>query len=316
MRYLAKILVLVFVVVALNTKARADENGPEKSARGQSGTVAGEANTSWAGTVPVRDSDEKRAKWRRSLVRRWGEMAAKTQASQPDWLSPLATTSGRLKQELRYDVWQQPAGGGNTTWQLGGNKGLELITSPRTQILLGVPTYNLQSPNGPPGGFGDLPLQLKVRIASAPRTEGNYLLTFILGASVPTGAHRYGAGGAVLTPTIAFGKGLGRFDTQSTVGMNLPAGSTTKLGRQVQWNTAFQYRAGWKLWPELEVNSTFYKTGKFEGEKQVFLTPGIGFGRIRLGKGLRFSSAVGMQIAVTQFHTYNHRWMFSERLSF
>ncbi len=316
MRYLAKILVLVLVVVALNTKARADEDGAEKSDRVQSGTVAGGASTSSAGTAPAKVSAKKQDKPKRSLVHKWREMAARTQANQPDWLSPLATTSGRLKQELRYDVWQQPAGGGNTTWQLGGNKGLELITSSRTQVLLGMPTYNLQSPNGPPGRFGDLPLQLKVRIASAPRTEGNYLLTFILAATVPTGAHRYGAGDAVLTPTIAFGKGWGRFDTQSTVGMNLPAGSTTKLGRQVQWNTAFQYRAAGLLWPELEVNSTFYKTGKFEGEKQVFLTPGIGFGRIRLGKGLRFSSAVGMQIAATQFHTYNHRWMFSERLSF
>lgn len=250
------------------------------------------------------------------LFRKWRKMSAKVQRSQPDWLSPLATTSGRLKDELRFDVWRQPTPNGNTNWQLGGNKGFEFISSSRTQILLGVPTYNLQSPNGPPGGFGDLPLQLKVRIASAPVSEGNYLLTFVLGATVPTGAHRYGSGDAILTPTIAMGKGWGRFDTQSTIGINLPAGSTARLGRQIQWNTAFQYRAKWKLWPELEVNSMFYKTGKFEGEKQVFLTPGLGFGRIRLGKGLRFSSAVGTQIAVTRFHTYNHRWMFSERLSF
>jgi len=133
---------------------------------------------------------------------------------------------------------------------------------------------------------------------------------------VPTGAHRYGAGDPVFTPTIAAGKGWGRFDTQSTIGVNLPGGSTAKLGRQLLWNTAFQYRASWKLWPELEVNSTFYKSGKNAGEKQVFLTPGLGFGRVRVGKKLRFSSAAGMQIAVTRFHTYDHRWMFSERLSF
>jgi len=250
------------------------------------------------------------------LFQKWRKMGAKAAANQPGWLSPLATTSGRLKDELRFDVWKQPSAGGNTSWQLGGNKGLEFITSSRTQLLLGVPTYNLQSPDGPPGGYGDLPLQMKFRIASAAEREGNYLLTFILGATVPTGAHRYGSGDAVLSPTLALGKGWGRFDTQTTIGMNSPTGSTTRLGRQVQWNTAFQYRAGSKLWPELEVNSTFYKTGKYEGEKQVFLTPGIGFGRVRIGKGLRFSSAVGIQIAATQFHTYNHRWMFSERLSF
>jgi hypothetical protein len=120
----------------------------------------------------------------------------------------------------------------------------------------------------------------------------------------------------VLTPTVALGKGWGRFDVQSTFGASLPTGHTAKLGRQLQWNTAFQYQGFWKLWPELEVNSTFYKTGTNAGDKQIFLTPGLGFGRVSIGRGFRFSTAAGMQIAVTQFHTYDHRWMFSERISF
>lgn len=120
----------------------------------------------------------------------------------------------------------------------------------------------------------------------------------------------------MVSPTLAFGKGWGRFDAQSTFGANLPAADAAKLGRQLQWNTALQYRAAWKLWPELEVTSTFYKMGKDAGDKQIFLTPGVGFGRTRLGRNHRFSSAVGMQIAATRFHTYNHRWMFSMRISF
>ena len=255
-------------------------------------------------------------KKRRSLWHSWLRMGEQAQATQPDWLSPLATTSGRLKQELRFDTFDQPSANGNRTYQLGGSKGLEFITSPRTQLLLGVPTYTVVSPNGPPAGFGDLPLQLKFRIASAERNEGNYLLTFILAATAPTGSHRYGGGDGVLTPTIAAGKGWGRFDVQSTFGASLPAGSTTKLGRQLLWNTAFQYRAAWKLWPELEVNSTFYKTGPHAGDKQVFLTPGLGFGRVRIGGRFRLSSAAGLQIAASEFHTYNHRWILSERFSF
>src|SRR5207245_8216246 len=97
---------------------------------------------------------------RRNLFRAWLDLGEKVQAAQPDWLSPLATTSGRLKQEFRYDIWDQPAGGGNRSYQFGGNKGLEFITSSRTQILIGVPTYLLVSPSGPPAGFGDLPLML------------------------------------------------------------------------------------------------------------------------------------------------------------
>ena len=251
-----------------------------------------------------------------SLFRSWIRMGKETQARQPDWLSPLATTSGRLKNEFRYDIWDQPFAQGNRTYQLGGGKGLEFITSSRTQLLVGVPTYTLHSPNGPLGGFGDLPLMLKFRIASAEREEGNYLATFILAASAPTGSHRYGSGDGVLTPTLALGKGWGRFDVQTTVGQNLPTGQTAKLGRQLLWNTAFQYEARRKIWPELEVNSTFYETGTNTGERQVFLTPGLGLGRIHLGKGFRFSTAAGMQIAVTKFHTYDHRWMISERISF
>jgi hypothetical protein len=262
----------------------------------------------------AQESIEKEKK--RSLFRAWLDLGEKVQATQPDWLSPLATTSGRLKQEFRYDIWDQPASGGNRNYQFGGSKGLEFITSSRTQILIGVPTYTLVSPNGPPGGFGDLPLMLKFRIASAERTEGNYLVTIILAATAPTGSRRYGAGEAVLTPTMAFGKGWKRFDVQSTVGVNLPAGDTAKLGRQLLWNTAFQYQASWKLWPEMEANSTFYTTGKYAGETQLFLTPGLGIGRAHLAGRFRLSGAVGMQIAASQFHTYNHRWMFSTRVSF
>lgn len=275
---------------------------PEAKTGGDSPTASPE------GRAP---ETKKRGRWHSWLL-----MAAEAQASQPDWLSPLATTSGRLKQELRLDVFDQPSPNGNRTYQLGGGKGLEFITSSRTQLLMGVPSYTLVSPNGPAGGFGDLPLMLKFRIASAERDEGDFLLTFILGATAPTGSHRYGAGDAVLSPTLAFGKGWRRFDVQTTFGANLPAGDTARLGRQLLWNTALQYEAAWKLWPELEVNSTLCKTGPHAGDKQVFLTPGLGFGRVRLGGRFRFSSAAGIEIAATQFHSYNHRWIFSERLSF
>ncbi len=320
MKLTLRIAGLTLVVVALAatcTRAndRWQENGEslgpqptEKEAGRECSTLREERST--------QNSSQAEEKKKSGLLRSWLRMADKVKANQPDWLSPLATTSGRLKQEFRYDVFDQPSSLGNRAYQLGGNKGLEFIAGSRTQLLLGVPTYTLQSPKGPPGGFGDIPLQLKFRIASAERNEGNYLLTFVFGATASTGSHRYGLGDAVLMPALAFGKGWGRFDVQSTFGASVPAGDTSKLGRQLQWNTAFQYEAAWKLWPELEVNSTFFETGKNNGEKQVLLTPGLGFGRVRFGKRFRFSSAAGLQIAATRFHAYNHRWIFSERFSF
>ena len=316
------VVTVAFAVIAVLVPSARPEDGPKKVEskcvdRGKSGTDESPVTCQdGQNNGPAQVSIEIEKGKKRNFFRAWLDLADQVQATQPDWLSPLATTSGRLKQEFRYDIWDQPASGGNRSYQFGGNKGLEFIASSRTQILIGVPTYTLVSPSGPPAGFGDLPLMLKFRISSAERTEGNYLVTFLLAATAPTGSHRYGAGEAVVTPTMAFGKGWGRFDVQSTLGVNLPAGNTAKLGRQVLWNTAFQYQAAWKLWPELEANSTFYTTGKYAGETQVFLTPGLGFGRAHLAGRFRLSSAVGVQIAATQFHTYNHRWMFSTRVSF
>jgi hypothetical protein len=318
-RLAVRISSLACAALLLAVKALPDDHPPEKlqsTCAPAAEKEAGRDRSALREEASGQNSAETQGRKKRGLFRSWLHMAGETQAKQPDWLSPLATTSGRLKQELRYDIWDQPSAQGNRTYQFGGGKGLEFITSSRTQILAGIPSYTVHSPNGSPGGFGDLPLMLKFRIGSAERSEGNYLLTFILGATAPTGSHRYGAGDAVLTPTLAMGKGWGRFDVQSTIGANLPTGDTAKLGRQLQWNTAFQYQAAWNLWPELEVNSTFFKAGTNAGDKQVFLTPGLGFGRVRLRKGFRFSTAAGLQIAVTRFHTYDHRWMFSERISF
>jgi hypothetical protein len=316
------VVTVAFAVMAMLAPSARPDDGPKKDEpacldHGKGGTdesPGGCQDSQNNGAAQVSIEKEKGKK--RNLFRAWLDRGEQVQATQPDWLSPLATTSGRLKQEFRYDIWDQPTSGGNRSYQFGGNKGLEIITGSRTQILIGVPIYTLVSPNGPPGGFGDLPLMLKFRIASAERTEGNYLVTFLLAATAPTGSHRHGAGEAVMTPTMAFGKGWRRFDVQSTLGVNLPGGDTAKLGRQLLLNTTFQYRAAWKLWPELETNSTFYTTGKYAGETQLFLTPGLGIGRAHLAGRFRLSSAVGVQIAATQFHTYNHRWMFSTRVSF
>jgi hypothetical protein len=184
------------------------------------------------------------------------------------------------------------------------------------QLLLGVPSYIEHTAPSPPDGFGDLPLMLKFRVASGNASNGDYLVTLLLSATVPTASRPNGLGAAVLTPTLAMGKGWRGFDVQTIFGANLPASDTQRLGRQLLWNTTFQYRAGWKLWPELEANSTFFEDGPSAGENQTFLTPGLGFGRVRMVRGLRFSMAGGLQIAVTRFHTYDHRWMLSVRFPF
>jgi hypothetical protein len=251
-------------------------------------------------------------------VRKWFKMGEHIQAEQPNWLSPLATTSGRLKQEFRYDVWQQPTAPGQSVYNFAGGKGLEFILAPRIQLMVGPPSYVAHMGSAAADGYADIPLMLKFRLAAAGPREGDYLLTLLLHATVPAGpsAVRGAMRDAVISPGIAFGKGWGRFDVQSTLGGNLPTGDTAALGRQLISNTALQYHFFWNLWPEVEVNSTFFLAGKSAGAKQLFLTPGLGFGRVRLWRALRFSTAAGMQVAATRLHTYNHRAIFSVRYSF
>ena len=291
-------------VADIDSCSQAGENSPsdDSAEAASSAQVSESASTS---NNPGGASD---------LFWKWFRMGERIQADEPDWLSPLATTSGRLKQEFRYDVWRQPGTVGDTDYNFGAGKGLEFILAPRTQLMVGPPPYIAHQGGRTPDGYADIPVMLKVGLVAAGLGEGDYLVTLILSATVPGGSNSMRD--AIISPGIALGKGWRKFDVQTTLGGNLPTGATTVLGRQLLSNTAFQYRAPWMLWPEVEVNSTFFLAGKNAGQTQVLLTPGLGFGRIRLWRALKFSTAAGMQIAATRFHTYNHRAVFSVRYSF
>jgi hypothetical protein len=44
---------------------------------------------------------------------------------------------------------------------------------------------------------------------------------------------------AVITPTIAYGKGFGHFDEQGTLGIAFPTADTNLVGRNYLWNNTF-----------------------------------------------------------------------------
>jgi hypothetical protein len=87
-------------------------------------------------------------------------MAKGIQAEQPDWLSPLATTSGRLKQEFRYDVWRQPTRSGGADYNFGVGKGLEFILAPRIQLMIGPPPYIAHMGATTPDGYAAVDAQV------------------------------------------------------------------------------------------------------------------------------------------------------------
>ena len=246
----------------------------------------------------------------------WFSRVTKTQAEQPHWITPLATVTPRLEEEVRFDIDWLTNSAGVTTENYDGGKGLELIPSEHIEVLLNLPPYLVHNNSAIPDGFGDFSFNIKYRLLSANEEHGNYILTAFIGASLPTGSHTNGALDAIVTPTIAYGKGFKNFDVQGTFGVGLPTADTNLIGRNYAWNNTLQYRVFKKFWPELELNSTFFQQGKNDGAKQVFITPGMVIGRLELWKRLGLTFGGGVQIAATHFHTTNHNGIFSLRFPF
>jgi hypothetical protein len=247
----------------------------------------------------------------------WLHRVAHTQADQPHWITPVVTVTPRLEQEFRYDISQQTQPNGTTILRnFGGSKGLEIIPTAHTELIFSPPPFITRSFNGVPDGYGDVSFLLKYRLLSGNEEHGSYILTAFLGGSVPTGSYTNGARDAMVTPTLAAGKGWRNFDVTTTLGAVLPVSETNLIGRQIVWNTAFQERVFRKVWPELEINSTYFSDGPNDGKKQTFLTPGLVLGKFPLWHRLGFTIGGGVQTAVTKFHTYNHKWILTVRFPF
>jgi len=227
----------------------------------------------------------------------------------------MFTTTPRLEEEFRYDIGTQQTAMGDVT-NFGGGKGLELIPTEHTEIIFGLPPYISHENPKSHDGFADMTFLLKYRLLTGNEEHGNYIVTAFLGGSIPTGSYTNGAENATVTPTIAFGKGFGNCDFQSTLGVGIPVGDVSRLGTPINYNTAFQYRIFKRLWPEVEVNATFFHDGENDGKRQVFISPGLVAGRFRLWHRLGLTVGGGIQIAATQFHTFNHNRVLSVRLPF
>ncbi len=251
-----------------------------------------------------------------SPVSDWLHRVSETQAEQPHWVTPVVTVTPRLEQELRYDFVSQQRSNGDDLFNYGNTKGLELIPTHNTEIIFNIPPYITHSKPGLTNGWGDVAFLLKYRLASRNEKNGDYIVTAFVSGSIPTGTHRNGADSAIVTPTIAAGKGFGRFSVQSTLGVTLPIDEVDTIGHSVLSNNAFQYHATRFLWPEIELNSTFWTGGTQDGKKQTFITPGVVIGRFPLHNRIALTLGAGFQIAVTQYHNYNHAAVGTIRMPF
>lgn len=262
-----------------------------------------------------------------SFIERYQARVSATQAEQPHWITPLVTVTPRLEQEMRADFVHQYNPKGFAVWNYGNGKGLELIPERHIELLFNVPPF-LSRSNGESDGFGDVSFNSKYRFYARNEEHGNAILTAFFAGSIPTGKNGNGSCCAVVTPTLAGGKGFGNFDWTSTFGGTLPVTNAKGLGHTIVWNNVAQYRLAKTgvarlFWPEVEINSTFYRGGSNDGKQATFGTPGLVVGRIPLshtsdGKpgrlGLTFG--IGQQIALSHFHTFNHATVITMRMPF
>ena len=248
--------------------------------------------------------------------RDWFPRVAKTQAEQPHWITPLVTVTPRLEQELRYDLFWQNRPDGQTFDSYGGGKGLELIPTENTEVIIGIPA--LQTRNHPDNtdGFADWNLLLKYRVLTENEEQGNYIVTLFMGFTMPTGSEHNTADHAIFTPTIAFGRGWGDFDVQGTVGASIPDNAVGNLGTPILANVAVQYRVAKYFWPEVEVNYTYWPNGDRQGISQVLITSGIVIGKIPIWERLGVTVGAGFQVAVTEQAVYRNNTILSVRFPF
>jgi hypothetical protein len=247
---------------------------------------------------------------------RWLANVTATQNRQPHWVTPLVLVTPRLEQEFRADFVRQSLPGSQQSWNFDNGKGLELIPQSRIELLFNAPPYLQHTQSNTPDGPADVSFLMKLSLLSANEQSGDYILTAFFGGSVPTGTYKNGAISSVVAPTLAGGKGWGRFDVESTLGGILPVDSVRQAGRTLVWNTVAQEHLGRFLWPELEANMSSFYGGANDGKSALFLSPGVIFGRFPLHDRVGLTLGGGVQIATTRYHPYNHALIFTIRVPF
>ncbi len=174
-------------------------------------------------------------------------------------------------------------------------------------------------------GFADWNfLTIKQRLISANEENGNYILTAFLGFQAPTGVPAFTNKAWIATPTIAAGVGWGDFDVQGTVSVPVPTTNEHAIGTAIVSSLTLQYHITPYFWPEFAFNDTQWISGVRAGKNQLFLSPGIVFGRFPLFGRLKAVFGVSYQFAVSPEFTktpvltpvYNRAWLLTMRMPF
>ena len=246
-----------------------------------------------------------------------GHNAAMT-GLQPSWPTPVVEAEPRLTQYYRFAFTNQYTAAGTQTVNYGNGRGGGIVAFNRVEIDFYPPGY-IQHNAAARDGFADTGALVKFRIASGNAEHGNYILTALLGHTFASSPHN-GALTDTWGPSLAGGVGFHHhYDVESSLGGTLPTGRIAVQGRSVQWNALIHDHATAHWWLELENNSTFFIEGPHDGKMQNFITPATYY-VIKKSDWKPthpyFVLAEGMQIATSEFHTYNHNLISEFRILF
>jgi hypothetical protein len=238
---------------------------------------------------------------------------------QPALITPLMAPDPRLVQYARFSVSHQYSAAGTETVNYGNGKGGGIIVGNRFEFDFIPPPY-IQHNSAAEDGFGDTAVLAKFRIASGNAESGNFDVAAVLSHCFATGSYKNGAATDSYSPAITAGFAFRRrFDVISSLGGTLPTGKIYLQGRSVGWNGVAQAHATPHVWFEVENNATFYFAGGHDGKMQNFVLPAA-FYVVRpkswKPKHPFFIVDVGMQIATSGFHTYNHNLITEARILF
>src|SRR5487761_187040 len=90
------------------------------------------------------------------------------QTRQPDWASPVVTSTARLSNGVRDDTFfENGVSSGGSVTDYGGMKGFSFAPRHhRFGIRIGLPSYIVHHGSSAADGFNDIPVRLKYRLRS------------------------------------------------------------------------------------------------------------------------------------------------------
>jgi hypothetical protein len=237
---------------------------------------------------------------------------------QPTRMGPLIQSDGRLVQALRFSVSNSTLGDTHPL-SYGDGHSISMIVNRRFQLDLDPPSFFRNHSSTMKDGFGNAGTQVKYCIASGNAQHGNFAVSAILFHGFAPRAYQSHVLSSYYKPSIAAGRGFGRFAALTTVGGFLPTGKIAEQGRTVEWNFTGQAHASAHLWFDVENNATLFHAGPLDGKMQNFITPAA-FYMIRRKEWKPEHAAVvfacGMQTATSGYHFYNHNLVTEMRVMF